>query len=400
MAGGCAYRCSPLLFRGFSEGETSTMNAGQRRPSCQPEEGHQGMTSSRGSSEPPAHCAGCGGPICDRYFLFAIDCMWHLSCLRCCMCRGSLGSELTCFCKDGDIYCKDDYYRRFSVNRCARCQVGIPASEMVMRTPSAVYHVDCFSCARCGAPLRPGELFGVREGVVYCREHYQQEEEVEEEEEEEPEEEGSSGSTQTVDSSALELLSARPPRRGRGRWRRGHLGLGNPATGDQESTVGEKASPDSRRQRRSRQQPPLSQKTKRIRTCFKNHQLRTLESYFSVTQNPHGKDWERMARKTGLPKRVLQNARAKLRKTLSQEGSPEAGGAPPGTPEGAPSSPPMESPARVSSGTPEQLFPLLDLRGPYTSPSTLPCTPIVPLFLNFDLRDPLREVGMGSPPFF
>ncbi|MGH0114530.1 UNVERIFIED_CONTAM: hypothetical protein FKN15_020441 [Acipenser sinensis] len=47
-------------------------------------------------------------------------------------------------------------------------------------------------------------------------------------------------------------------------------------------------------------------KTKRIRTCFKNHQLRTMESYFAVKHNPDGKDWEQLAKRTGLPKRVLQ----------------------------------------------------------------------------------------------
>ncbi|XP_029440589.1 steroid 21-hydroxylase-like isoform X2 [Rhinatrema bivittatum] len=394
MAGGCAFRCSPLLFRGFPEGVSVPVSTGQRRLPCLPEDGVR----ETGPSEALAPCAGCGGPICDRYFLFAIERVWHLSCLRCCVCRASLSSELTCFCKEGGIYCRDDYYRRFSVNRCARCHVGIPASEMVMRTPGgAVYHVACFSCVRCQAALRPGELFGVREGLVYCRRHCQQEEDEEEEEEEEEEEgeeeeeEGAGSSTQTVDGSALELLCARPPRRGRGRWRKGRAGPGNPTARDRESAAGGEASPEPRRQRRPRQPPPAPKaKAKRMRTCFKNHQLRTLESYFSVKQNPDGKDWERMARKTGLSKRVLQvwfqNARAKLRKTLSQEGSPETGGTPAETPEGAPASPRQELPARTS-GTPEPLFPPLDLRVPYVSPGV----PLLPLFLNFDLGDPLRE---------
>lgn len=39
------------------------------------------------------------------------------------------------------------------------------------------------------------------------------------------------------------------------------------------------------------QQPyPPSQKTKRMRTSFKHHQLRTMKSYFAINHNPDAKD--------------------------------------------------------------------------------------------------------------
>lgn len=63
------------------------------------------------SPEKPALCAGCGGKIADRYYLLAVDKQWHLRCLKCCECKLALESELTCFAKDGSIYCKEDYYR-------------------------------------------------------------------------------------------------------------------------------------------------------------------------------------------------------------------------------------------------------------------------------------------------
>lgn len=50
--------------------------------------------------------------------------------------------------------------------------------------------------------------------------------------------------------------------------------------------------------------PP--QRTKRMRTSFKHHQLRTMKSYFNVNQNPDAKDLKQLAQKTGLSKRVLQ----------------------------------------------------------------------------------------------
>lgn len=65
------------------------------------------------------------------------------------------------------------FCRLFAVKRCARCQAGISASELVMRARDLVYHVHCFTCASCGVPLSKGDHFGMREGLVYCRPHYE-----------------------------------------------------------------------------------------------------------------------------------------------------------------------------------------------------------------------------------
>ncbi|GFR75143.1 LIM/homeobox protein Lhx9 [Elysia marginata] len=59
----------------------------------------------------PGFCAGCGGRILDRYYLFAVEKQWHTHCLTCTDCHFRLDSEITCFAKDGNIYCKTDYYR-------------------------------------------------------------------------------------------------------------------------------------------------------------------------------------------------------------------------------------------------------------------------------------------------
>ncbi|XP_061403141.1 LIM/homeobox protein Lhx9-like [Lethenteron reissneri] len=70
-----------------------------------------------------------------------------------------------------------------------------------------------------------------------------------------------------------------------------------------------------------------SQKSKRMRTSFKHHQLRTMKSYFALNHNPDAKDLKQLAQKTGLTKRVLQvwfqNARAKFRRNLLRQ---ESGG--------------------------------------------------------------------------
>ncbi|XP_075911770.1 uncharacterized protein LOC116938315 isoform X2 [Petromyzon marinus] len=142
-----------------------------------PSLGLSGITCSNGSArgkKASSECAGCLRPISERYYLLAVDRAWHTACLRCCDCARPLESELTCFSKDGAIYCKRDYYRRFSVQRCARCHLGIAAAELVMRARAAVYHVACFTCSACSGALEPGEPFSAAPFAphrLYCRQH-------------------------------------------------------------------------------------------------------------------------------------------------------------------------------------------------------------------------------------
>ena len=63
------------------------------------------------SSAEAAVCDGCGGRITDRYYLVTVDRQWHSACLKCCECKLALDSQVSCFVKDGNIYCKEDFYR-------------------------------------------------------------------------------------------------------------------------------------------------------------------------------------------------------------------------------------------------------------------------------------------------
>lgn len=78
---------------------------------CSPCPGMLGGGSGAGGGLEAAMCAGCGGRIHDRYYLLAVDRQWHAHCLKCCECKVPLDTELTCFARDGNIYCKEDYYR-------------------------------------------------------------------------------------------------------------------------------------------------------------------------------------------------------------------------------------------------------------------------------------------------
>ncbi|XP_005146340.1 LIM/homeobox protein Lhx2 isoform X2 [Melopsittacus undulatus] len=278
------------------------------------------------SSDRAALCAGCGGKISDRYYLLAVDKQWHMRCLKCCECKLNLESELTCFSKDGSIYCKEDYYRRFSVQRCARCHLGISASEMVMRARDLVYHLNCFTCTTCNKMLTTGDHFGMKDNLVYCRLHFetliQGEYQVHFNHSDVAAGKGpalGAGSANTLGLpyyNGVGTVQKGRPRKRKSPGPGADLAAYNAGTRPHcNENDGDHLDRD--------QQYPSNQKTKRMRTSFKHHQLRTMKSYFAINHNPDAKDLKQLAQKTGLTKRVLQvwfqNARAKFRRNLLRQ---------------------------------------------------------------------------------
>ncbi|XP_033122559.1 LIM/homeobox protein Lhx9-like isoform X1 [Anneissia japonica] len=267
-------------------------------------------------NKPCSECAGCRGRITDRYYLLAADKQWHTECLRCTECKLRLDDQLTCFARDGNIYCKEDYYRRFSSKRCSRCNMGIPSGEMVMRARDLVYHLACFSCALCNRTLTTGEHFGMKDCLVYCRMHY----------ETMLHGERTLGlipyTNDPLPNHSTNTLSPYyngmgPVHKGRPRKRKGmdttldyHQGF-DLENGMDRDGYGQQS------------------RTKRMRTSFKHHQLRTMKSYFTLNHNPDAKDLKQLAQKTGLTKRVLQvwfqNARAKYRRTMLKKDDGKGG---------------------------------------------------------------------------
>ncbi|XP_054704905.1 LIM/homeobox protein Lhx2 isoform X3 [Grus americana] len=280
---------APAISSAIDRGETET----QTMPSI--------------SSDRAALCAGCGGKISDRYYLLAVDKQWHMRCLKCCECKLNLESELTCFSKDGSIYCKEDYYRRFSVQRCARCHLGISASEMVMRARDLVYHLNCFTCTTCNKMLTTGDHFGMKDNLVYCRLHFetliQGEYQVHFNHSDVAAGKGpalGAGSANTLGLpyyNGVGTVQKGRPRKRKSPGPGADLAAYNAALSCNEND-GDHLDRD--------QQYPSNQKTKRMRTSFKHHQLRTMKSYFAINHNPDAKDLKQLAQKTGLTKRVLQ----------------------------------------------------------------------------------------------
>lgn len=54
-------------------------------------------------------CAGCEGPITDRFLLNVLDRPWHIKCVQCCECKAKLTEK--CFSREGKLFCKSDFFR-------------------------------------------------------------------------------------------------------------------------------------------------------------------------------------------------------------------------------------------------------------------------------------------------
>ncbi|XP_071444860.1 uncharacterized protein [Hetaerina americana] len=411
------------------------------------------------AEEDAGACAGCGRRILDRFYLMAVERRWHASCLQCSLCWRNLDGDVTCYSKDGRIYCKRDYYMLFGVKRCARCHDTITASELVMRARDLVFHLRCFTCFACGTALSKGDHFAMRHSSVFCRLHFASTAPHEHHHlllhhaganrrppggDGSPDDGGPAPSegppppppppppssapsilppggssptggvaaaaapahhhhhhaaphlhhhhpSPTPPESADFAAAGRPCPDGRLRFRGstppppmvpavipppgppppmhphhhpGDSGVPPPPPTEVQLFNGGAVSRQKGRPRKRKPKTdlesmtanldlntdpyldvgyvgrgpealspgpvmgqhvggPQQQRTKRMRTSFKHHQLRTMKSYFAINHNPDAKDLKQLSQKTGLPKRVLQvwfqNARAKWRRMMLKQ---------------------------------------------------------------------------------
>ncbi|XP_055373944.1 protein apterous [Condylostylus longicornis] len=281
------------------------------------------------------NCAGCGRFIQDRFYLSAVEKRWHASCLQCCICRRPLEQDTSCFQRDDNIYCKNDYYRVFGSRRCSKCLASISSSELVMRVRYLVFHLSCFSCTICNSPLTKGDEFGIRNSDVFCRLHYiipvigghlsnsnpftntcsfisHMESTGNESRYLDGTDKLSPSDIYIHSPQILQELTQPPRQKGRPRKRKPKdFDTLNSDLGSEYLEFNQGGSLSS------------ASRTKRMRTSFKHHQLRTMKSYFAINHNPDAKDLKQLSQKTGLPKRVLQvwfqNARAKWRRMMTKQ---------------------------------------------------------------------------------
>nr|XP_027196209.1 LIM/homeobox protein Lhx1-like [Dermatophagoides pteronyssinus] len=115
-------------------------------------------------------CAGCDLPILDRFLLNVLDRSWHTKCVQCCECKCNLTEK--CFSRDGKIYCRNDFFKRFGT-KCSGCSQGILPTDLVRRARNKVFHIKCFTCIVCRKQLSTGEqLYILEENRFICEKDY------------------------------------------------------------------------------------------------------------------------------------------------------------------------------------------------------------------------------------
>ncbi|KAL6116172.1 limk1 [Pungitius sinensis] len=90
-------------------------------------------------------CAGCKQRIYDEQYLQALSCDWHTVCFRCCECSASLSHWY--YEKDGQLYCKKDYWVKFG-ELCHGCNDPITTGLIMvtgsLRSLSSLVSPACF----------------------------------------------------------------------------------------------------------------------------------------------------------------------------------------------------------------------------------------------------------------
>ncbi|CAF4194012.1 unnamed protein product [Rotaria magnacalcarata] len=101
-------------------------------------------------------CSVCSLPICDQLIFKVNEYHFHSLCLKCCECHVKLLDK--CYVRHRDVYCKEDFFKKFGTN-CAACGNGIPPSDVIQRANDYVYHLGCFFCLICHRQLKTGNEF-------------------------------------------------------------------------------------------------------------------------------------------------------------------------------------------------------------------------------------------------
>ncbi|XP_068235939.1 LIM/homeobox protein Lhx2-like [Palaemon carinicauda] len=390
----CSDRTNHYVSPGSDAGSTGVGSPGTGISS-----GGVSSSVSGGEGSETSFCAGCSGRIIDRFYLLAVERKWHAGCLRCAACHSPLDAAVTCFARDGHIFCRDDYHRwnYLSLINFHWLELPLPHQPpldgttspsststgwnylslinlnwMELPLPHQLPLVGITSPSSTSTRWNYLSLINLNWVEVLLHQPHLSSQDA------------SKGVYMDVDWEIIEPVrrvalasssgsSARvvvfppplptppppplptpppppppPPHSSLFSylWLHSTFSLISSTTTFASSSVSNPiptttrlwSSPSSRQWTASPAicyipggydlesaygplgTPCQSVRTKRIRTSFKHHQLRTMKAYFALNHNPDAKDLKQLSQKTGLSKRVLQvwfqNARAKWRRQL------------------------------------------------------------------------------------
>merc|ERR1711971_199156 len=115
-------------------------------------------------------CRECNKAIQDEFLLVVGSSYLHQECLKCSVCCEELSDS--CFSKFEQFYCKKDFYKMFGP-KCGACHLVFDETNQVRSIGQSQFHVDCFSCSKCGVRLDKGMKAAVDQmGNLLCEEDF------------------------------------------------------------------------------------------------------------------------------------------------------------------------------------------------------------------------------------
>ncbi|XP_054650571.1 LIM domain kinase 1a isoform X2 [Dunckerocampus dactyliophorus] len=116
-------------------------------------------------------CTACKQRIYDEQYLQALNTDWHTFCFRCCECSSSLAHWY--YEKDGQLFCKKDYWAKFG-ELCHGCN-DLITTGLIMVAGEQKYHPECFTCLNCRTFIGDGDTYAlVERSKLYCGHCYYQ----------------------------------------------------------------------------------------------------------------------------------------------------------------------------------------------------------------------------------
>ncbi|XP_044203893.1 filamin-binding LIM protein 1 [Thunnus albacares] len=103
-------------------------------------------------------CWACGEVIKD-HVIRALERVYHLSCFTCATCKQQIGEQSFAQGEVGEVYCLQDYYRKYAP-MCSACnQLIIPKEDgtdsYTVECLGRSYHENCYRCEVCVIQLSP-----------------------------------------------------------------------------------------------------------------------------------------------------------------------------------------------------------------------------------------------------
>merc|ERR1711971_1029601 len=238
-------------------------------------------------------CRECNKAIQDEFLLVVGSSCLHQECLKCSVCCEELSDS--CFSKYEQFYCKKDFYKMFGP-KCGACHLVFDEIDQDRSFGQSQFHVDCFSCSKCGVNLDKGMQAAVDQmGNLLCEQDFHSNKEIVNSSTEE-------GNLETEKTSQISNLED--------------------SMDDVKLPESPESQSDSEKEDKEEEDEGKKEgkdgKKRGPRTTIRAKQLDVLRNVFEQTPKPTRLMREQVAKETGLPMRVIQvwfqNKRSKVKR--------------------------------------------------------------------------------------